>query len=139
MASQYDNIAPPGSLFKAPRLERRKSRMRSERVHDDNHLRLVRACMCICCGHDPCGEAAHVRMSSAAHGKPNTGTRKADDCWTLPLCGPFGCHAEQHSEGELTFWHRVGISPVHWCVELYKVTGNLEAMRAVVMRSFRER
>lgn len=137
MASQIDNRAPVGSLFKAPRLERRKQRMRSERVHDDKHLALVRRCPCLCCGMDPAGEAAHVRISSAAHNKPNTGTRKPDDCWTLPLC--HECHMRQHSEGELTFWYRLGLSAVHWCIELFKVTGDLDAMRGVVMRSFRER
>lgn len=137
MSARIDNIAPPGSLLKGPRLEKQKRRMRSERVHDDKHLALVRKCMCISCGHDPCGEAAHVRMSSAAHNKPNTGTRKPDDKWTLPLC--HDCHMEQHSQGELTFWHHLGISPVHWCAELIKVTGDLEAMRSVIMRSFRER
>lgn len=137
MSTRIDNIAPPGSLLKAPRLEKPHKRMRSERVHDEKHLALVRRCMCIGCRMDPAGSAAHVRMSSAAHSKPNTGTRKPDDKWTLPLC--HECHMYQHRAGELTFWHRVGLSALHWCVELYKVTGDLNAMRAVVMRSFRER
>ena len=134
MSARIDNIAPPGSLFKAPRLERRKQRMRSERVLDENHLRNIRRLPCVACGMEPCGTAAHVRMSSAAHGKPNTGTRKPDDKWTVPLC--HGCHMDQHSQGELTFWHRLGISAVHLCAELYKVTGDFGAMRQVIMRTF---
>lgn len=137
MAGQIDNRAPVGSLFKQPRLEKRHKRMRSERVHDDKHLALVRKCMCMVCGMDPAGEAAHVRISSAAHSKPNTGSRKPDDKWTLPLC--HECHMRQHSEGELTFWYRIGLSAVHWCQELFRVTGDLDAMRATVMRSYRER
>ena len=137
MMARIDNISAPGSLLKGPRLEKPHKRMRSERVHDDKHLALVRKCMCMCCGMDPAGVAAHVRISSAAHSKPNTGTRKPDDKWTLPLC--HECHMRQHSEGELTFWYRLGLSAVHWCIELFRVTGDLDAMRSAVMRSFRER
>lgn len=136
---RYPNFATPGSMLKAPRIERRKTHRNARvRVHDDKHLALIRKCMCICCGMDPCGVAAHVRMSSAAHGKPMPGMQaKPDDKWTLPLCND--CHVRQGDEGELTFWYGVGISAVHWCVEIFKVTGNLEAMRAAVMRSFKER
>ena len=137
MSARIANDAAPGSLLKGPRLEKPHKRMRSERVHDDKHLASIRKLPCLCCGMEPCGEAAHVRMSSAAHGKPNTGTRKADDKWTLPLC--HECHMRQHSEGELTFWYRVGVSAVHLCVELFKRTGDIDAMRSVVMQSFRGR
>lgn len=137
MASQIDNLAPPGSLFKKPRLEKPHKPMRSDRVHDDDHLGCIRKLPCICCGMEPAGEAAHVRTSSAAHQKPNTGSRKPDDKWTVPLC--HECHMDQHSQGELTFWHRLRLSPFLICEELHKVTGDIGAMRGVVMRMFRER
>lgn len=137
MSSRIANFAPPGSLFKAPRLEKPHKRMKSERVHDEDHLALIRKLPCLSCGMEPCGTAAHVRTSSAAHRKPNTGSRKPDDKWTVPLC--HADHMDQHSQGELTFWHRLGLSPFLICEQLYKATGDLSAMRSVVMRTFRER
>lgn len=61
---------------------------------------------------------------------------KPDDKWTLPLCNE--CHNEQHREGELTFWYRLGISPVHMCVVLYELKDDLDAMRRACFAS-RER
>lgn len=134
MASQLDNRAPVGSLFKTPRhLKPAKRKGRSARQEDANYLALIRQLPCLSCGQDPAGIAAHVRMSSSAHGKPIAGTGvKPDDKWALPLCND--CHTEQHREGELSFWYRVGFNPVLVCVKLQAAAPNLDAMRAVITR-----
>jgi len=129
---QIDNRAPIGSLLKQPRLTKRKQYSNRGREHDENYLALIRKCPCASCGHDPCGIAAHVRTSSAAHGKPCTGMQmKPDDKWTVPLC--HECHMRQHSLGELTFWYELGINAVLLCTKLQKA-GGLEAMRTMIMR-----
>lgn len=137
MSSRIDNLAPPGSLFKQPRLEKPHKKNRSDRVEDEEYLKQVRQLPCLSCGMEPCGTAAHVRMGCAAHGKTSAMQRKPDDKWALPLCHP--CHMEQHSEGELTFWHRLNLSPVLICVKLYEMKGSVDAMRAVIMAAFRLR
>lgn len=132
MSAQIDNRAPIGSLLKQPRHLKPKRERRSARVEDAGYLALIRQLPCLSCGQDPAGVAAHVRMSSSAHGKSNPGMRvKPDDKWTLPLCND--CHTEQHREGELSFWYRVGLNPVLVCVKLQQVTPELNAMRAVIM------
>lgn len=129
MASQIDNRAAPGSLLKQPRALKPKKGRRSARVEDSGYLALIRRCPCLACGLDPAGTAAHVRMSSAAHGKPNAGMQtKPDDSWATPLCHED--HMRQHDVGELSFWHDLGLNPVLICVKLQK-SGSLEAMRAV--------
>jgi hypothetical protein len=109
--------------------------MRSERGLDAEHLKLVRQLPCLICKETPV-DAAHVRYSSPVYGKRNTPMgQKPDDKWALPLCRKH--HDEQHRTGELTFWYQQDISPFLVCVKLYEHTGNLEAMRSVVMRIFR--
>lgn len=132
MSSRVPTNAPIGSLLKQPAFQHpRKRPTRAARIHDDGHLALVRKCPCLSCGMDPAGVAAHVRASSATHGKPNPGMGvKPDDKWTLPLCNE--CHDRQHQIGELPFWYELGLSPVHECERLYRVTGSLEAMRDVI-------
>jgi hypothetical protein len=54
----------------------------------------------------PCAVRGCPRRSEAAHVRLNTGGGmglKPDDCWTIPLCGPNGHHAEQHRIGHGAF------------------------------------
>lgn len=133
MASRVPNYAPPGSLLKRPGQylsTKGEKTDRDARVTDDAYLALIRKCPCLSCGEDHAGEAAHVRVSSAAFHKRSTGmSRKPDDRWTLPLCHTH--HMQQHQVGELTFWYQLGISPVFLCSRLYAASPDLEAMRAI--------
>lgn len=138
-AYQIPNRAFPGSLLKKPLPEKRKPLQlgRSPRKEDADYLDMIRKLPCLKCGDDPCGEAAHIRMASATHGKRPTGMgEKPDDKWTLPLCG--GCHRLDkdalHKVGELPFFHALNLNPLLVCEQLQKVDRSPEAMRSVIFQ-----
>lgn len=134
MASQIDNRAPVGTLFKRYERQRAADPDTKGRKEDRAHLALVAKLPCIICGSEPC-DAAHVRAPSAAHGKKATPLgQKPDDRWSLPLCRAK-CHREQHAMPEIRFWWDAQISPVKVCIDLYRVTGNLDAMRAIIFEA----
>lgn len=140
-AFRFAPTDPPSSLFKRepePR-ERRKDLGRNPRQRDEEHLAAIRLCPCLSCGKEPCGEAAHIRMSSAKDGKPITGigTRPSDE---FALCLCHSCHMEQHAIGEAGFFDRLGIAPVFAARQLYHYSPNVPAMKACigVMRHFAE-
>ena len=120
----------PGTLLKKPpSFERRKDLGRNPRERDEEHLAAVRLCMCLKCGKDPAGEAAHIRMASAAHGKKEAGIgAKPGDRWVVPLC--HADHMELHDMGERAFFEAIGISPLSTAGLLYHVSPNVSAMRA---------
>lgn len=123
-------LAPIGSLLKQPK-PARKPKLdlgREPRIRDEAHLEAIRRCSCLGCGMDPCGEAAHVRMSSAAHGKRNALGAKPHDKWSLPLC--HDCHMRQHGQGEEAFWAELGLNPLLLAARLFSLSPNVEAMRA---------
>jgi hypothetical protein len=61
--------------------------------------------------------------------KPVTGLgRRPDDRHAVPLC--HTCHMDQHAIGELSFWEAVGIAPLTVAASLYRLSPNIEAMRA---------
>lgn len=138
MNTRLNNIAPIGSLLKPPRVEKPKKRMRSEREIDPDYLASLRQLPCVVCQSIPC-DAAHVRYTSGAHGKRNTPMgQKPSDRWALSLCRKH--HDDQHRKmGERNWWVQQNINPILVCAELYAVRGDLDAMRSVVMRTFRER
>src|ERR1700678_1820414 len=132
----------PGELLKRP-LSVVPSPRRTNPDRDESHLKLIRQCPCLNlnCGAEPC-EAAHIRISSAAHGKPKTGLgQKPPDRWTVPLCS--GCHTRdrgaQHRIGEITFWHKAGLNPIIVAKQLYEATGDLVKMRAICFNAIAER
>lgn len=132
------NIAPPGSLLKGQTKGKKLDMGRSPRKHDGGHLAFIRTLPCLSCGKEPAGEAAHVRMTSAAHGKPNAGVgNKPDDKWTVPLC--HWCHVEgpqgQHRVGEKPFWSRLGMNPLPICEELHEATGDRERAGNVIIHA----
>lgn len=131
MSSRVPNSAPIGSLLKRPHQydTKIKDTFRSPREHDEKHLTAIRQCPCVKCGSVP-SEAAHVRMSSAAHGKRSGLGEKPSDCWTVPLCSDH--HKEQHRKGELTFWWDLDISPVLLAHKLYAVSPDVEKMTAII-------
>lgn len=133
--------AAPGSLLKG--MQAAAARLRLERAADSDavYLARVRQMPCLKCGDEPCGEAAHVRAQSAAHGKRGGMGRRPSDRWALPLCA--GCHRldpdAQHKIGEIAFWHLVGINPHFVCERLYAQRHDVVAMRAVVLTAIAER
>ena len=133
MSSRIANNAEPGSLLKRPDIRKRvkvSNQFKTQRKHDEGHLKAIRTLPCVVCGSSPC-DAAHVRMSSAAHGKRPSGMgSKPDDSWTVPLCHEH--HMEQHRIGELTFWFEVGISPFRLASLLYQVSPDIAAMRRII-------
>jgi hypothetical protein len=133
MASQIDNRAPAGSLFKKPGEYKPKGKnaFKTPREHNPTHLEAIRQCPCVACGEDMGrSEAAHVRQASAAHGKRATGMgEKPDDKFVIPLCKD--CHRDQHRVGELTFWHRIELSPFLICERLHAASPDIEAMREI--------
>ena len=122
--------ARPGELLKRLAGVAARVRLKAIADHDPVYLELIRELPCLNCGQEPCGEAAHVRMQSAAHGKRGGIGKKPGDRWALPLCAED--HREQHQIGEAEFWNRVGLNPLLVAVKLYAQRGNLVAMRAVV-------
>ena len=123
----------PGELLKqllvAPRPRK------AETDNDPAYLAQVRDLPCLYCGVEPCGEAAHLRLASAAHGKSSGMGKKPADRWALPLCGEdhrIARHA-QHNRSEAAFWAGLGIDAPQVATLLYAQAGDLVAMRAVVM------
>ena len=127
---------PPGLLLKRV-FDRAKKLRLAGMTNDPAYLAMVRQCPCLDCGMDPCGEAAHVRIQSAAHGKRGGIGKKPADRWAVSLC--HSCHMEQHKVGELLFWHRIGLSPLAVCERLYAQRGDIVAMRAVIFGAIGER
>lgn len=134
-------FSPPGALLK--RAIAAEPAARNAREGDSEPLYLIelRRLPCLKCGLEPCGEAAHVRAQSGAHGKRSGMGKTPQDRWALPLCG--GCHREdkdaQHKIGELAFWHGLGINPHLVCTQLYAAKGDPIRMRAVVFVAIAER
>jgi hypothetical protein len=134
------HYAPPGSLLK--RFDAPAPRPRAiEAERDPDYLVMVRHCPCLSCGMDPCYEAAHVRMASAAFRKASGMGKTPPDKWALSLCGDDHriLTTAQHNHGEAQFWYRLGISPLIVCEKLYAQRGDLVAMRAVVFTAIAER
>lgn len=129
--------AAPGALLKRLDGIHKRLQLREATGHDPVYLQRVRQCPCLKCAQEPAGEAAHVRMQSAAHNKRGGIGKKPDDRWTLPLCSEH--HREQHNIGELRFWYDLGISPLLVCEKLYARRGDLVAMRAVIINAIAER
>lgn len=55
--------------------------------------------------------------------------RKPDADKTVPLC--HACHMEQHAVGELSFWTALGLAPTVLAERLWRLSPNVEAMRAM--------
>lgn len=129
---------PPGALAK--RLAAAHGRIRTP-GRAPTYLALVRQLPCLCCGVEPCGLAAHVRMQSGTFNKHGGTGLKPDDKWVVPLCD--ACHTRdadsQHRVGEVAFWQRVGLNPLLVARRLYAQRADLVAMRAIVLQAIAER
>jgi hypothetical protein len=132
--------SPPGTLLKRSGAADLPQQPRQQK-DDVDYLALIRQLPCLHCGMEPCYEAAHVRLASAAFGKASGLGKKPPDRWALPLCPDHHRLARdcQHNQGEQMFWARLGINPLIVCGRLYAQRGDLVAMRAVVMVTISER
>lgn len=122
------HIAPIGSLLKGAKPAKSKPSPagRGPRQHDKDHLAAIRKCPCVVCGREPCGVAAHVRMS--APGKPNPGVgAKPHDRYTVPLCDKH--HKVQHGMGEAKFWQVTGIDVLALAAALFAASPDQDKMR----------
>lgn len=130
---------PPGRLLK--RLYGIRRVRKIVEGTDEAYLAQVRQLPCLKCGMEPCLEAAHVRITSAAFHKFNAGGKTPADKWALPL--DHGCHVADrdalHRIGEFLFWHQLGLNPLLICEGLYAKRGDLVAMRAVILVAIAER
>lgn len=103
-------------------------RQRAPRIRDNAHLAFVRAAGCVVCpkGVNRPAEAAHVRMSCDAIGKPATGMQeKPGDNWTCGLCAYHhrtGILA-QHKMAEADFWKLHGRNPFQIAQRLWIASG----------------
>lgn len=88
---------------------------RQPRVECPAFLAFVRRKPCSACGAPPPSQAAHLRMTDAAHPekRPVGIGEKPSDQWANPLCS--NCHLDapdsQHNGSERAFWSRVGVDP----------------------------
>jgi hypothetical protein len=110
------------------------------RERDNGHLAFVRRLPCVATyietGQLLYGcQAAHLRLSSAAHGKTEGGQRKPSDCWVTPL-SPEQHRIQGEVKGETRFWGDLGLDPFDLCKRLYAVSGD-EAAAITVIRSYR--
>lgn len=131
--------SPPGELLK--QLFMRPREPKASPDSDPDYLALVRQCPCLHCGMDPCYEAAHVRMASAAYGKASGLSKKPPDRFALPVCPDHHRLARdcQHNRGEQLFWDALGINPLMTAEKLYAQRGDLVAMRAVIFSTIATR
>ena len=132
--------AAPGELLKLTLGFLRDARP-EQTASDPAYLAVVRQLPCLKCGLEPCGEAAHVRISSAAFHKRGGMRKKPDDRWALPL--DRGCHVSDpdalHRRGEYIFWNELALNPLLICERLYRQRGDLIAMRAVILSAMATR
>lgn len=100
---------------------------------DEAHLAFIRKLPSVISGAYGC-DACHIRAGSPQNNKKRTGgAQKPSDCWTLPLTREE--HVEQHSANELAFWRRHGIDPFQLAIDLYSVTGDVEAATAIILKA----
>lgn len=128
-------FAPPGSLLKRVPSPVPRVRVKCEGERDGAYLAMVRELPCLKCGQDPCGEAAHVRYASAAHGKASGMGKRPPDRFAVSLCRD--CHLlardAQHKRCERGFWIEIDLDPLLVAERLYAKRGDLVAMKYVVM------
>lgn len=135
MPKRLSPPAPYGALLKRAPDQPKRRAFKAEQAEDAAHLALVRQMPCLYCGVEPCGEAAHVKQASAAHGKSLRFGKRPEDRWALPLCRDDHQNARhaQHKGSEVAFWDALGIAPLPLCEKLYAARGDYERMRAIVL------
>lgn len=101
-----------------------------KRIVDDRHLAFIRTLPSVLSGRIGC-EACHIRYGDPMYRKKHTGkSQKPDDAWTLPLTPDE--HRDQHSTNEKQWWLDRGIDPLRLAQQLYEVSGNRAAAKAII-------
>lgn len=120
-------------------------RQREPRMLDEAFLKRVRQLPCIMPRCQGQAEAAHIGMSSAAHGVVESGSAKPHDCFTVPLCAyhhRLGRTAE-HVVGTFGFWQSARMDPFDIAKRLYrlhaKTDSNMDAVEAMRLLVLEER
>lgn len=113
-------------------------KQRSPRTRDKGHLEALAQCPCAVCGANPPSECAHVRVSDFDLQVEQAGMgAKPDDEIALPMCPDhhrLGDGAE-HVVGTKAFWRKhATIKPLALARELYRLSPNVEAMSALILR-----
>lgn len=105
---------------------------RQPRQHNESHLQFVRGLPCLICADNTSTEAAHIRMVDRSVAKPMTGiAMKADDRFTVPLCGKH--HRAQHDHGnEHGWWKQRAVDPIKVALALFSVSGDHERGMQIV-------
>lgn len=137
------HFSPPGSLLKSAGRREAAPAQDAKEIHtsDAEYLKLVRQLPCLKCGHQPCGEAAHVKFSSAAFGMKNQIGKRVDDSRALPLCRDDHQNAKdaQHRQNEEAFWADIDIVPYQVTRALYAAAPDLVAMENVIRFAISQR
>lgn len=131
---------PYGSMLKGVSRSAPEMRIPLAKGETQDYLALVRRLPCLKCGMEGC-DAAHLKFSSAKHGKMNSfGKRvRLDDA--VPLCR--SCHTDakdaQHKGSEQAFWDNLTLDPYQIASQLYAQRGDFTAMHAVIMVAISQR
>ena len=118
-------------FFKAPRGPKVKKKSAAEKREgmSEKHLALIRQLPCCVCQR-PSGEAHHLKISA----ERGMGMR-ATDKWAVPLCHEDHINGVERvgSRNEVAWFRKHGVSPLDLAAGLWAVTGNLDAMQAVML------
>ena len=129
MSSQWKNPYAETAFSKDPTDKTQK------RIEDSEHLRFVKQLPSLVSGEQPC-DPCHVRYGDPKHRKRKTPTRrKPDDMWVVPMTRAE--HDCQHGMNEQAFWEQIGIDPLEVAYQLYRVSGNIEAGRTIILKARR--
>lgn len=110
-----------------------KSGRATSSFRDEAHLAFIRKLPSVISGAYGC-DACHIRAGSPRHNKKRTGgAQKPSDCWTVPMTREE--HMGQHDGNELAFWRSHGIDPFQLAIDLYSVTGDVEAATAIILKA----
>lgn len=110
-----------------------KSSRATSSFKDEAHLAFIRKLPSVVSGAFGC-DACHIRTGSPQHNKKMTGkSQKPSDCWTLPLTREE--HVAQHAGNELAFWRSHSIDPFQLAIDLYSVSGDIEAATAIILKA----
>jgi len=93
-------------------------RQRDHRHRDALHIAFIKTLPCLTCVTPEHSDAHHLKPAYPRLGKPPSGTLKAGDQWTVPMCRP--CHTHLHDYGdEMTYWQVKDIEPFSIALALF--------------------
>ncbi len=115
---------------RTPRVKKKSAAEKREGM-SAKHIALIRKLPCCVCQRNPGGTAHHLKLGTSDRGM---GMRSSDK-FAIPMCAD--CHLNgierAGSKNEWTWFKSRGVNPLDLAAGLWAVTGNLEAMRAVML------